>query len=232
MITIGLVGNPNSGKTTLFNALTGARQKVGNWPGVTVSRKCGQCKVGKKEIRVIDLPGTYSLNMHSSTSMDVEIANDFILSKEADLIVNIVDASNLERNLFLTMQLLEMGVPMLVGLNMIDVIKQRKHTIDIKALSKKLGCPVVPISASKKEGIDVLKTSIYKAIKHGKCISESTTFPIEITQAIEKLSTVIHQHAPAYKDNTHCLAIRLLEEDRYALGKLSTKLSRQNWKIS
>ena len=124
--TIGVVGNPNCGKTTLFNALTGAKQRVGNWPGVTVDRKVGYYSHGRHEIEVVDTPGIYSM---SAVSIDEIVARDFVLSGEADLIVNIVDASNIERNLYLTTQLLEMQVPMLITLNMMDVACQRRPEI-------------------------------------------------------------------------------------------------------
>ena len=124
--TIGVVGNPNCGKTTLFNALTGAKQQIGNWPGVTVERKIGRATYHDTDIELVDLPGTYSLDVaEDDVAVDERIARDFVAAREADLIVNIVDASNLERNLYLTSQLLEMKVPMLVVLNMMDVAKQR-----------------------------------------------------------------------------------------------------------
>ncbi|OAD21538.1 Small GTP-binding protein, partial [Candidatus Thiomargarita nelsonii] len=134
-LVIGVVGNPNCGKTTLFNVLTGTKQRVGNWPGVTVERKTGYYKHDDRDIELVDLPGTYSLDViQEGTSLDEQIAQDYILSGEADLIVNIVDASNLERNLYLTTQLLEMEVPLVVALNMIDIAEQRNIKIDIAAL--------------------------------------------------------------------------------------------------
>ena len=225
MASIGLVGNPNCGKTTVFNALTGARQRVGNWPGVTVSRKCGSFTKNGQEVTVVDLPGTYSLNMMADTSIDVEIANDYILSKEADIIVNIIDASNLERNLFLTMQLLEMGIPLLLGLNMMDVAEQRKLSIDVKALSKRLGCAVVPIVATKRKGgIDDLKQAILKTVKRPSCNTKATQYPGVIKTAIKHISGKIRHLEPKLEDNAHCLAIRLLEGDGYALQQLQGKL--------
>ena len=120
--TIGLVGNPNCGKTTLFNALTGSKQKVGNWPGVTDERKSGEFRLGEATIEVVDLPGTYSLDVvDRDISLDERVARDYVQEGAADLVINIVDASNLERNLYLTTQLIEMGVPLLVVLNMVDV---------------------------------------------------------------------------------------------------------------
>ena len=126
-LTIGLIGNPNSGKTTLFNQLTGARQRVGNWAGVTVERKEGQFTTTDNQVTLVDLPGTYSLTTISSqTSLDEQIACHYILSGDADLLINVVDASNLERNLYLTLQLLELGIPCIVALNMLDIAEKQK----------------------------------------------------------------------------------------------------------
>ena len=131
--TISLIGNPNCGKTSLFNALTGANQRVGNWPGVTVERKEGRYTHNGQEIVVVDLPGVYSLDAEdSNTGLDELVARDYLLSGASNLVVNILDASNLERNLYLTTQVLEMGLPMLVVLNMIDVAKQRDIEIGVK----------------------------------------------------------------------------------------------------
>ena len=159
---IALVGNPNCGKTTLFNALTGARHRVGNWPGVTVEKKSGEYGHDGATIEVVDLPGTYSLDAHQ-VSLDERVAHDYIAGGEADLIVNIVDASNLERNLYLTTQLAAMDVPLLVALNMVDVADAKGQTVDAAALEEQLGCPVLPIVAAKGVGIDVLKAAIHEA---------------------------------------------------------------------
>lgn len=143
-LTIGLIGNPNSGKTTLFNQLTGARQRVGNWAGVTVERKEGQFSTTDHQVTLVDLPGTYSLTTISSqTSLDEQIACHYILSGDADLLINVVDASNLERNLYLTLQLLELGIPCIVALNMLDIAEKQNIRIEIDALSARLGCPVI-----------------------------------------------------------------------------------------
>ena len=143
-ITMALAGNPNSGKTTLFNALTGARQYVGNWPGVTVEKKEGKLKFEDKNLILVDLPGTYSLSPYS---MEEIIAKNYIINEKPDVVVNIVDASNIERNLFLTMQLLELGRPTVIALNMMDVAKAKGYEIDVTKLSMELGVPVVPIIA-------------------------------------------------------------------------------------
>lgn len=160
---VGILGNPNSGKTTLFNALTGSHQRVGNWPGVTVEQKTGAFKLKDHKVKVVDLPGTYSLVIPSQElSLDERIACDYILEGKASAIINVIDASNLERNLYLTLQLLEMGVPVIVALNMMDVAKQKRLSIDVDALSKYLSCPVVPLEAVKKRGVSVLKEAIVK----------------------------------------------------------------------
>ncbi len=151
-MTIALAGNPNSGKTSLFNVLTGANQTVGNWPGVTVEKKEGALK-SDKSIKIADLPGIYSLSPYS---LEEVITRNYLLQEKPDAIINIIDATNLERNLFLTTQLLELGIPTVVALNMIDVVRKRGEVIDIEFLSEKIGCPVVEISALKNEGIDNL----------------------------------------------------------------------------
>jgi ferrous iron transport protein B len=163
--TIGLVGNPNCGKTTLFNALTGARQRVGNWPGVTVERKSGEYRIDDVRIEVVDLPGTYSLDVvDQAVSLDEKVARDYMQSGEADLIINIIDAANLERNLYLTTEIAEMGVPLLVVLNMTDVAAAKGMEIDSGELAAQLGCPVVPLVASRSQGIEALKRAILDAV--------------------------------------------------------------------
>ncbi|MDP3903778.1 MAG: FeoB small GTPase domain-containing protein, partial [Methylococcaceae bacterium] len=138
--TVGVVGNPNCGKTTLFNVLTGSRQHVGNWPGVTVEKKTGEYTFANQRIELVDLPGTYSLEAaDDQVSLDEKVARDFVASRQADLVINILDASNIERNLYLTSQLIEMRVPMLLVLNMMDAVKQRGIKIDTDFLAEQLG---------------------------------------------------------------------------------------------
>ncbi len=156
-LTIALAGNPNSGKSALFNALTGIRQTTGNWPGVTVERKEGALELDGRRLGVIDLPGIYSLD---ADSLDEMVTRDYLLSRDADLIVNVLDASNLERHLYLTVQLLEMGTPILVALNMVDVARKRGIRIDTDQLSARLGCPVVPIVAVNREGLAELQARL------------------------------------------------------------------------
>ncbi len=156
-LRVALVGNPNAGKSTIFNALTGSHQHVGNWPGKTVEKKEGKFKYGDYEIEVVDLPGTYSLTAYSPEEV---IARDYILNEKPDLVVVVVDAANLERNLYLTVQVLELGVPVIVALNMSDVADGRGLKIDQTMLSQGLKSPVVRTAASKGEGLEVLKKSI------------------------------------------------------------------------
>jgi len=159
-LRIALAGNPNAGKSTIFNALTGARQHVGNWPGKTVEKKEGKFKHGEYEIEVIDLPGTYSL---SAFSPEEVIARDFIIDEQPDVVVTVVDAANLERNLYLTVQVLEMGTPVVVALNMSDMAESRGLNIDRQMLSQALGSPVVRTVASKEEGISQLINAMIEA---------------------------------------------------------------------
>jgi len=156
-LTIALAGNPNCGKSALFNAFTGIRQKTGNWPGVTVDRKEGHFELDGRDIAAIDLPGIYSLD---ASSLDEQVTRDYLLSHDADLVVNVVDAANLERNLYLTVQLLEMGVPIVLALNMMDVARKRGIQIDTGLLSQELGCPVVPVVATTGEGTTELKARL------------------------------------------------------------------------
>ena len=152
--TIALAGNPNSGKSTVFNALTGARQHVGNWPGKTVEKKEGTCKRDGYEIQVVDLPGTYSLTAYS---LEEVIARDYIIEEKPDVVISVVDAANLERNLYLTIQIMELGTPLVIALNMSDVADSRGLRIDTEILSRGLnGTPVVPTVANKGKGIDEL----------------------------------------------------------------------------
>lgn len=148
-ITIALAGNPNSGKTTIFNNITGAHQHVGNWPGVTVEKKVGTKEYQGYKIDVVDLPGVYSLTAYSPDEM---VSRNFIVDEKPDAVVNTVDASSLERNLYLTVQMLEMGAPLIIALNMMDMVEANGYHIDIQALSKEIGAKVVPMTASHNMG--------------------------------------------------------------------------------
>lgn len=214
-LVIGVVGNPNCGKTTLFNVLTGTKQRVGNWPGVTVERKTGHYSHDDREIELVDLPGIYSLDViQDATSIDEQISQDYILSGEADLIVNIIDASNLERNLYLTTQLLEMEVPLVVALNMMDIAEQRNIEIDIAALSKQLGVSIIPISASKRQGIEELKQKLNLAAEAKQIPTLRVEYPEIIEQGIASLLPSIRDLLPENKKpHAHWVVLKLLEND-------------------
>ncbi|MDM7456256.1 MAG: Fe(2+) transporter permease subunit FeoB [Tepidimonas sp.] len=215
--TIALVGNPNCGKTTLFNALTGARQRVGNWPGVTVEKKSGEYHRDGVRFEIVDLPGTYSLDVADrEVSLDERIARDYVQTEKADLIINIVDAANLERNLYLTIQLAEMGVPLLVVLNMIDVAKARGMHVDAVALAAQLGCPVVPVIASEGKGIPELKAEIARAVKERPHPGVRVVYAEALERAIETLTHATETDATAAGAMTRWQAVRLLEGDDLA----------------
>lgn len=148
-IKIGLIGNPNCGKTTMFNGLTGSSQYVGNWPGVTVEKKGGKLK-GNKDVEIVDLPGIYSLSPYT---LEEVVTRNFMLDDKPDAVINIVDASNIERNLYLTTQVLELGIPTVIALNMMDIVNKNGDKINIKELSEVIGCPVVEVTAVKGQGI-------------------------------------------------------------------------------
>ncbi len=212
-LTIAIAGNPNCGKSALFNAFTGIRQKTGNWPGVTVDRKQGFFELQGRTVTTYDLPGIYSLD---ASSIDEEVTRDYLLSRDADLIINVVDAANLERNLYLTAQLLEMGVPIVLVMNMMDVARKRGIEIDTKRLSQELGCPVVPIIAINGEGIDELKNEIL-AITAGEHSGGFRLAHDEIVeQAIADLLPRLEKCSIATKENLHWLALKLLESDNNA----------------
>ncbi|MFQ5642419.1 MAG: Fe(2+) transporter permease subunit FeoB [Thiogranum sp.] len=205
VLTIALAGNPNCGKSALFNAFTGIRQKTGNWPGVTVDRKEGRFELDGREVAAIDLPGIYSFD---ASSLDEQLSRDYLLSRDADLVVNVVDASNLERNLYLTVQLLEMGVPLVLALNMMDVARKRGIRIDTEQLSQALGCPVVPVVAVTGEGSTELKARML-AVADGR---QQGGFPLAldevVEQAISDLEPVLEE-LPA--PNRRWLTLKLIE---------------------
>ncbi|MEQ8314569.1 MAG: ferrous iron transport protein B [Gammaproteobacteria bacterium] len=174
--SIALIGNPNSGKTTLFNLLTGARQKVGNWPGVTVEKKFGFCQLSGHELEIVDLPGIYSLEQEYS-GVDEKIAYDYLQQGHIDLIINIIDATNLERSLVLTQQLQDMGIPIVVVLNMLDVAGQQGISVTPGTLSKNLGLPVVSMIASRREGVSNLADTIVQHLEQGQPTAEKLDAP-------------------------------------------------------
>jgi ferrous iron transport protein B len=183
-ITIGFVGNPNCGKTTLFNAYTGANLKVANWPGVTVEKKEGAMRFHDHLYKLVDLPGTYSL---TSYTMEEQVSRQYILSDDVDVIIDVADASSLERNLYLTLQLLELGKPVVLALNMIDIVEKRGLEIDIHRLPEMLGIPVIPVSARKKRGMEVL----IHAVAHHRDLSEK---PHLIHNHHQQGRRLLHRH--------------------------------------
>jgi len=212
-LTIAIAGNPNCGKSAMFNTFTGIRQKTGNWPGVTVDRKQGVFELQGSLVTIYDLPGIYSLD---ASSIDEEITRDYLLSRDASLIINVVDASNLERNLYLTTQLLEMNVPVVLALNMMDVARKRGIEIDLHKLSQALGCPVVSVVATSGEGIELLKQAIL-AVTSGEQTGGFRLAHDEIVeQAIAALIPRLEKCSHADKVNLHWLALKLLEGDKNA----------------
>lgn len=215
---IALAGNPNCGKSTLFNALTGSQQRVGNWPGVTVERHSGFFQEEGQTIEVVDLPGLYSLTAVGEASLDVSVASQAILQDNFDLIVNIIDASNLERNLYLSSQLLEMGLPVLVVVNMMDVASQQGIDIDIQQLALQLGCPVVGVSAVRKKTLTSLRAAIAKAIEQKVIPEAALPYPTSLMQVITELAG---NFSVSYGSCAHCMAIRALEGDEWTQSQLS-----------
>ncbi|WP_413739767.1 Fe(2+) transporter permease subunit FeoB [Sodalis sp. RH14] len=217
-LSIGLIGNPNAGKTTLFNQLTGAHQRVGNWAGVTVERKEGFFVSAGHQVAVIDLPGTYSLTTLSpQSSLDEQIACRFIFSGEADVLVNVVDASNLERNLYLTLQILELGIPCILALNMLDIAENQRVVIDIPMLSRRLGCPVVPLVSTRARGIGALKQAITLGARPREPFQ--APYPADILRAVRHLLSMLPAELPGVQ--RRWLALQLLEGDVYARARFS-----------
>lgn len=219
---IALAGNPNCGKTTVFNALTGAKQYVGNWPGVTVERKEGFFEFQNSEFKVIDLPGIYSF---SAYSLDEKVSREYILLEKPDLVINIVDAANLERNLYLTTQLLEMKIPVIVVLNMMDVAEQRKIKIELDHLATHLNCPVIPIVAAKKQGIEQLKFAISVAAEAHDIPKTRVFYDSVVETAIENTLPKTLPFAKKQNVDNRWLAIKLLEKDELAAKMTEHKLS-------
>ena len=204
-VKIALAGNPNSGKTTLFNALTGSNQYVGNWPGVTVEKKEGKLK-GHKDIIITDLPGIYSLSPYT---LEEVVARNYLIKEYPDAIINIIDGTNIERNLYLSTQLIELGIPVIMAVNMMDLVKKNGDKIDIKNLSNALGCEVVEISALKGTGIDEVKEKAVAAAQKKVQNKRVHSFDQAVEDAIDSVSAKL----TVEERKKRFFAIKLLEKD-------------------
>ena len=207
---VALAGNPNCGKTTLFNALTGSNQYVGNWPGVTVEKKEGETRIGDRTVTVVDLPGIYSLSPYS---MEEIVARDFIIGEAPDCVIDIVDATNLERNLYLTVQLLELERPTVVALNFMDEVEKRGDRIDVDRLSKELGVPVIPITARTGEGMEELMHTAHRQMHLGVTIEPDDLYDDYTHDIHHRMGELLHDYAYAANLPAHWASIKLLEGD-------------------
>ena len=213
---IALVGNPNCGKTTIFNALTGSNQHVGNFPGVTVEKKMGNMKK-HSDISIVDLPGIYSLTPYTSEEI---VTTDFLIKDQPELILNIIDATNIERNLYLTLQLMELNIPMIIALNMMDEVTKSHNAIDVEGVSKYLGAPVFPISASKNEGIADLISAINTTLHQSKGHYHVDFCKGEIHRAIHSISHLIEDHTARIHYPTRYTVTQLIDGSKELEEKL------------
>ncbi|MEE9397823.1 MAG: Fe(2+) transporter permease subunit FeoB [Methylococcales bacterium] len=228
-VVVAIIGNPNCGKTTLFNGLTGSRQHVGNWAGVTVEKKTGLYRYDDKEITVADLPGIYALDVHDvTTSLDEKVAREYILSREADLIINIVDTTHLEHNLYLTAQLLEMRLPLLIVLNIMDDASGRNLKIDSEEIARRLDCPSMAIVASQAEEVDSLKSFINQLAEEPPISSSPVKYPEKILTAIQRLVPMIEKITPDKTIDPQWLAVKLLEGDSFAMSVTDEKIKSES----
>ena len=216
-LIVGLAGNPNVGKTTVFNQLTGMRQHVGNWPGKTVERAEGHFSHGDYEYEIIDLPGNYALSAHS---MEEIVSRDFIVDDDSDVIVNVVDAANLERNLYLTVQMMELGANLVMALNMNDFAKKKDHIIDIELMSELLGFPVVEINAKTKDGFDELLTTVEKAAANPIDSSEKLSYGNELKGHLGTIQELIEKDKDLLDVPSIWTAVKLLEKDSIVIEKV------------
>lgn len=225
-LVIALAGNPNSGKTTLFNILTGARQKVGNWPGVTVEKKTGDYLGDRGAASIVDLPGTYSLSVpQNDGSLDEKVARNYLFGGDVDVVINVIDASNLERNLYLTAQLLELQIPMVLALNKMDVVDRNGTQIDLAELSARLGCPVIPVSAIKKTGVEKLIETA--KVLAGRPVNQIPSFYSADVDAIidEIRQSLTDTGSQLSEGHKRWLAIKILEGDNLqGLGLINSDL--------
>lgn len=209
-IRVACVGNPNCGKTTLFNALTGSRLKVANWPGVTVEKMEGATSYEGTDITLVDTPGIYSLTCYT---IEEKVTRKCVMDDDIDVIINIVDASSLERNLYLTLQLLELGKPVVLALNMMDIVKERGMEIDMHRLPEMLGnIPVVPVSAAKRTGLDILLHAVIHHYEEGQNAEYILKYPEEIEKKLAKLEVMMQAHYPTHS-SVRWHAIKLMEDD-------------------
>jgi ferrous iron transport protein B len=231
-LTIAIAGNPNSGKTTVFNTLTKSRQVVGNWPGVTVELKEGFYTYNGKKIRVIDLPGIYSL---SASSEDERVARDYLLSHQADLVLQVVDASNLQRNLYLTTQILEMKVPLIIVLNMMDLLESNNLHLELDHFQKHVDCPVIPVTANKNRGFDALLSQIEEIAASKHISSTKVQYDSIVEMALEVLEPQVVVFAEKYNIDSRWLALRSLEDnyiaEKYTEGKADGIIAEQVCRI-
>ena len=204
-IKIALAGNPNCGKTTLFNALTGSNQFVGNWPGVTVEKKEGKLK-SNKEVIIMDLPGIYSLSPYT---LEEVVARNYLITERPDAIINIVDGTNIERNLYLSTQIMELGIPVIMAVNMVDVLEKTGEKVYVDKLSKKLGCEVVEISALKGTGIEKAAAKAVELAKQKKAVMPVHSFDSEVEDVIKSVEDKLN----VPEEQKRFFAIKLLEKD-------------------
>lgn len=219
---VGLAGNPNVGKTTVFNQLTGMHQHVGNWPGKTVERAEGHFDYNDVRFDVVDLPGNYALSAHSIEEI---VSRDFIIDGDSDVIVNVVDAANLERNLYLTVQMMELGANLVMALNMNDFAQKKGHIIDIKAMSELLGFPVIEISAKDKTGFDELLSTVKKQASKPKDTSVKLAYGDELKEHVEEIRVLIEKDNSLNDVSSFWTAVKLLENDEIVLEKVKNSSS-------
>lgn len=215
-VKIALAGNPNSGKTTLFNALTGSNQFVGNWPGVTVEKKEGRLK-DQKDVTITDLPGIYSLSPYT---LEEVVARNYLIHERPEAILNIVDGTNLERNLYLTTQLLELGIPVVVAVNMIDIVNKNGDQIDTQQLAKALGCEVVTISALKQTGIQEAAALAVKLAKQGQALPPAHRFSPKVEKVLDAIISQLPAEIPSEMQRFY--AIKLFERDDKITAMMNT----------
>lgn len=221
-VTIALAGNPNCGKTTMFNALTGANQYVGNWPGVTVEKKEGKLK-NQKDVTVTDLPGIYSLSPYT---LEEVVSRDYLLKEKPDVIIDLVDATNIERNLYLATQLLEIGIPVVIALNMVDLLKKNNININVKGLSSALGCPIVETSALKGTGLKEVVDEAIKCANQHRVPSKQMQFPKDVEKAVNEIEALVPENIS--DENKRWYAVKLLERDEKVKEGLNLPASAQS----